>query len=139
METEGSTPMTTISHYMVDPVEPTREQLADAISDMSKDATGSRYRVNWQAMTLDELKADFLYWEKAVLDSIDEDERRFAQAQADWEKHIMELIALGAGTRKRAIVWDMQAMGRDGEDVGSYVYHSGLPCKYDEVVREALR
>lgn len=108
-----------------------REDILQHISDLTKDATGCRVRLDFAAMTDEELQREYHYWSKAAEEACEQDRRHEAECRVEWEARLARLIETGAGSRATAIRWDMQAMGCDSRDVDGYCYHCGL--SYDMV------
>lgn len=103
-----------------------KQDLYSYISDASKDANGSRRRLNVQDYTVAELEDLCDYYSEQVSIAIDEDERRHAAAEAKFEENIASLIEAGAGSRETAIRWIREAHADDAW------------CDLDECIRYAL-
>ena len=59
-----------------------RQELIGQISDDSKDVNGSRLRLNFKAMSLEELRAEAAYWSGRQQDAYLESLRRDAEEDA---------------------------------------------------------
>jgi hypothetical protein len=118
-----------------------REEMLHTISDLSKDAWGHRVRMDYAAMSDEELTDA---WD-GFLDELDRAERVRAvlleEAMIDYEKEITEVIALGAGSRKRALLWMLDSV--DGElpmnefEVEHWMYNRGLLGE-DKIKKELI-
>ena len=61
-----------------------------------------------------------------------------AAAIRAWEKHLANLVSLGASGVRGAIRWDMQAHGVEAHDVGFYCYLQGIPHRLERQIEETL-
>lgn len=116
----------------------TRNEMLEAISDLSKDAYGARIRLDYDAMSDDELRAT---WDSFLAESIASFEREKkdeARAQQDWETHLESLISAGAGDMATAIRWDMQAEDV-GNDIGYYCYCKRISYSNEETIAHLLK
>ena len=106
-----------------------REELVTYIYEGHKDAYGVKGRhYNFDAMSIDELRAEADRISNAVVDAIAEEKSQEALAEARFESRIVESIQLGAENREDAIRWILQAEGLDKEyDAGYICYSLGLP------------
>lgn len=103
----------------------TREEMLHLISDLSKDATGFRVRLNYNEMTDEHLQATWDGFARQANDSISAEEEAAGKAMQDLETRIIKYMGLGARTREDAIRWDMEA--NDADSVEYYVMELGLP------------
>ena len=62
-----------------------RCEMADMISDLSKDVQGFRYRFNWQTMPMDQLEALYNEWIKRHSEFM-------AEYDAEWEQTELDLL-----------------------------------------------
>jgi hypothetical protein len=83
------------------------------MSDLSKDAFGFRVRLDYDAMSDAELTETWDYYIDELDRTMKRDEERKKEAMIDYEKEITEVIALGANSRKRALLWMLDS--KDGE------------------------
>ena len=118
----------------MNPVIPTMQELKDDlysyISDASKDAQGFRTRMDISGMTIEQLMVEADYWEGRVIEAIEEDRAREAEAVIEFEKLIADTIELGAADRETAIRW-LKANDEYNEyDEGYFEYTYGLPYGY---------
>jgi len=107
-----------------------REEMLLTISDLSKDARGYRVRMDYAAMSDEELTDT---WDGFLveLDWTNEREaKELEKALADYEKEVAEVIALGAGSRKRALLWMLDSEEGDMPvgitEVEHWMYKRGL-------------
>jgi len=105
-----------------------REELVTYIYEGHKDAYGVKGRhYNFDAMSIDELRAEADRINNAVVEAIAEEKSQEALAEARFESRIVESIQLGAESREDAIRWILQAEGLDKEyDAGYICYSLGL-------------
>ena len=107
-----------------------REEMLLTISDLSKDAFGSRMRLDYDAMSDAELTETWDYYIDELDRTMKREEDYKEEALIDYEKEITEVIALGAGSRKRALLWMLDS--KDGElpmderAVEYWMYNRGL-------------
>jgi hypothetical protein len=103
-----------------------RAYILSIISDLTKDATGSRIRLDYQSMTDSELQSTFDFYS----DLLEVNEQRESvmrlRAQKDWEQSLERLMSMGATSMAQAIAWDMEAEGVNDNDYGFYCYLKGL-------------
>jgi hypothetical protein len=117
--------MTKESKMMTD-----REEMLLTMSDLSKDAFGFRVRLDYDAMSDAELTETWDYYIDELDRTMKRDEERKKEAMIDYEKEITEVIALGANSRKRALLWMLDS--KDGElpmcefDIEHWMYNRGL-------------
>lgn len=107
-----------------------REEMLLTISDLSKEAYGYRVRMDYAAMSDEELSDN---WDHFIEESDRATAREKAykkEAMIDYEKEITEVIALGSGSRKRALLWMLDSV--DGElpmneqEIEYWMYNRGL-------------
>lgn len=91
------------------------EELACIYSDAYKDAFGFRPRIEWQAMSEQELEKAIDELQPHIEAAIAEDREREQQAAVRLEARIAKTIADGAGDRDTAIRWIDQAEGANGD------------------------
>ena len=108
-----------------------RDSMLQYISDGHKDAYGYRPDMSrYTGMSDAELEVVVKEIDDAVAKSIKEDEQRWANALAEWERQIALTIEAGASDRDTAIQWLLGAEQFDGSDLAygaSYVsYHFGM-------------
>jgi hypothetical protein len=103
-----------------------KEDLYSFISDASKDANGTRRRLNIHEYTVAELEDLCDYYSKAAAEECAREERAHRAAEARFEKRVANLIECGAGDRATAIRWIRDAHREDAW------------CDLDECIRYAL-
>lgn len=114
-----------------------RDSMLQYISDGHKDAYGYRPDMSrYTGMSDAELEVAVKEIDDAVGESIREDERRWANALANWEQQIAQTMESGAADRDTAIYWLLGAEQFDGSDLAygaSYVsYHFGMSTSMSE-------
>ena len=118
----------------MNPVIPTIAELKDDlygyISDASKDAQGFRTRMDISNMTIEELMVEADYWEGRVIEAIEEDSMREANAVKEFEETIAKLIDMGARDRDTAIRWMREEDEWTQHDDNYFEYTYGLPYGY---------
>ena len=107
-----------------------KEDLYGYISDASKDAQGFRTRFNYRDLTVEELMKEADYWERRVIESIEEDKIREAKCIAEFEKLIADTIDMGAADRETAIRWLKSSDEWYENDESYFEYSWGLPYGY---------
>jgi hypothetical protein len=91
-----------------------RESMIQIYSDFHKDAYGFRPRgVNYDAMTLADLKADFASFEALCDQNEREEERANEYARVEFEKRVQSVIDMGAGDRETALRWIVESFEED--------------------------
>lgn len=106
-----------------------RDELAQIYSDMHKDAYGFRPRVQWQELTVAQLRAMCDELEPVIADAIDEERRAQDAAAVRFEARVADTIKSGAGDRATAVRWIAQAEDA-GEDRDYLCYSLGLRFGY---------
>ena len=113
-----------------------KSSLAETIAQASKDATGSKYRIDWMDYTLEELQKEADYWCKAAQSAINEENEFKAKNAKKFETRIQDTIELGAGNRETAIRWILQADDLlDNPNYYNYGYASyslNIPSYYNK-------
>ena len=83
-----------------------RQSMVAAIWDMGKDVTGIRPRwIDFDSMSDDDIVREYDHWVAEYDRSVKEDHIREAEAQARFERRLVDMMALGAADRERAIRW----------------------------------
>lgn len=102
----------------------------DIISDMYKDAHGSRPGVTWlryfETASDEEQDSIVAGLQEAIEESIRQDEEGYKLAIAKFEETIAKLIEDGAKDRETAVKWFVQSFGQV-QDAGEICYEFGLP------------
>jgi hypothetical protein len=116
----------------------------NVLSDLHKDARGFRPRGEdfwgrWAACDDDGKEA---IW-NGLLEELDRtmayEAEEKAKAVADYEKEISEVIALGAGTRKRALLWMLdseEGVPKTEFEIENWMWNRGLLS--DEKIKKEL-
>jgi len=116
----------------------------NVLSDLHKDARGFRPRAEdfwgrWAACDDDGKEA---IW-NGLLEELDRtmayEAEEKAKAVADYEKEISEVIALGAGTRKRALLWMLdseEGVPKTEFEIENWMWNRGLLS--DEKIKKEL-
>ena len=106
-----------------------RDNLATYIYEGHKDAFGVKGRhYNFEAMSLEELKAEADYISRSVREQMELEANMEAEAKARYEASVAEYLSMGAEDRDTAVRWLLQAEGLENEHDPSYVCYSlGLP------------
>ncbi len=119
----------------------------DIISDMYKDAHGSRPRADWcrnfGRMTDAEQDAEVAYLQRLIEDSIRDEQEMNRQAESQFKVDIANLQANGASDEATAIRWYVDALGLVEGDLkfygASYICHTaGLPYYMAQVFVDSL-
>jgi len=107
-----------------------RNDMLQVISDLSKSAHGYRVRLDYAAMTDDELQNT---WDSFIRTADENAVMEAAQEAEAWEeflKDLNQIVANGAPNIATALRWDMDAYdvqhGPVQYDVGFYCYKRGL-------------
>jgi hypothetical protein len=111
------------------------------ISDLSKDARGYRVRLDYAAMSDDELQSTWDGFCEELDESIASESRSKLQAQKTWEQDLVRYMEIGAKSWADAIRWDMDAYNARhcGElDVGFYCYLRDIDYALERRIKEAL-
>jgi hypothetical protein len=108
-----------------------RQGTIDCMSDLSKDATGCRMRLDWASMTDDQLESWQGYFNRMIEADVEIENAKAPLVLAAWKDHIDQLVRLGAGDVRTAIKWDIEAMC--AQDVDHYCYLHGLREKPEEI------
>ena len=108
-----------------------RYNMESTIWDLYKDVHGIRPRwMNFEAMSDAELEAEY----NSLLVELEEENKREAEEQeravASFEAKLDSLVAMGAGSREKAIQWIIDAEGDDFYDNSYFEYEMGLPYGY---------
>jgi len=83
-----------------------RQELETFIYEGHKDAFGRKGRhYNFDAMSIEELRAEADWINEEVVKAIDEEEAAEERALADFKKEIETIIGYGAGDRETALRW----------------------------------
>ena len=111
-----------------------RDELATYIYEGHKDAFGVKGRhYNFEAMSLEELKAEADYISRSVKEQMELEEQMEKEAIERFEEAVTKYEAMGAGSREDAVRWLLQAEGLDKEhDAGYICYSLGLPYSMDK-------
>jgi len=114
-------------------VEIVKQDLYSYISDASKDAYGSRSRLDVSEWTIAELEAECDRLSVAVGETIDREEAEHVAAEAKFEKNVANLIESGAGDRATAVRWIRDAQDDFDKMYGDehIKYSLGLSYTYD--------
>lgn len=113
-----------------------KSSLAETIAQASKDATGSKYRVDWMEYSVEELKKQADYWCKEAQRTINEEEAFKIKSAKEFETRIQDTIELGARNRETALKWILQAddlLGNNNYYMDGYAaYNLNLPSSYEK-------
>jgi hypothetical protein len=112
-------------------VELLKQDLYSFISDASKDANGSRRRLNVQDYTVVELEELADYYSEQAQFEAERQEREYVRRIAHFEKMITSVIENGAGNRETAIRWFRDANKDSWMGDESIRFDLGLPWDYD--------
>ena len=112
-----------------------RAEILAIISDLTKDATGSRVRADYAAMTDSELNDTYNYYCDLLKETMLRECISHLQAQKDWELSMQGLMAMGAASFGHAIAWDMQAEGVEPGEFGFYCYLKDLSYQLEERIK----
>lgn len=112
-----------------------RESMLNTMSDMSKDATGSRLRLDYAGMTDAELQSTFDYFQKQILEGIELEKVADAKAKSELEEAIAKIINSGAGNRATALRWLVD----DERDVDFALYTLGLGYSDRQAYAQEMR
>jgi hypothetical protein len=105
-----------------------RHEMLQTISCLSKEARGYRVRMDYSAMSDDELQ----YWWDAFITEMEERNARErleeAKALVEWNEHIATIMKDHGISRADAIRWDMEATDCIGPNMGLdyYLWTVGL-------------
>jgi len=127
LSTEGYHQMTTFS----------REFLLNEISDLSKEAYGFRFRLNYDAMTDAELQATWDGFIETAQRAAEEERQAEIVFQAKWEAHIAALMDDHGIDHATALAWDMDAMDCK-DDVGFYCFRWGIKYNNEHPIKKVL-
>lgn len=110
-----------------------KEDLYSFISDASKDANGSRRRLDISEYTVAELRDLADYYSEAAAAECRRIEREERAAEARFEKTVANLIESGAGDRETAVRWIRDAYSESDLAYGDdYIKYSlGVSYSYD--------
>ncbi len=105
-------------------------QYDDIISDMYKDAHGSRPGSTWlryfETVSDEEQDSIVAGLQESIEWGIAQEETEYKDAIKRFETKIAELIESGAQTRETAIKWFVQSFG-EVQEAGDICYRAGLP------------
>jgi len=100
------------------------------LSDMFKDANGYRPRHYKEFWTEAELEAEYEHLELMIKENMEREKIQHAIALDEFEARIDETISLGAGNRKDAIRWLMEAEGvfnkHHQQDIEHFFWNQGI-------------
>ena len=99
-----------------------RESMLNCMSDMSKDATGCRLRLDYAGMTDDQLQATFDGFQRDIVEGIAREKAQDAKAKSELEEAIANIINSGAGNRATALRWLVD----EERDVDFALYKLGI-------------
>lgn len=118
-----------------------RFELETYIYDAHKTAFGRKGRhYDFASMSMQELKDEADYISKACDEAMAEEEQAEAQAKADFEKRVSDLIETGAGNREDAIRWILEAEGlADEHDAGYVCWNLGLAYSEQKTFENLMR
>jgi hypothetical protein len=104
-----------------------RHCLIGEISDASKDAYGFRLRLDWDSMSLEELRDEASrVWQYAVAEAELEQEREKLDLE-DFKALVQQTIDMGAGDEETALRWLTQGETfYHGQCVESWVHKQGI-------------
>ena len=109
-----------------------RNEMIQAISDLSEEATGFRVRKYWAAMTDAELQDQWNRFIDAAAERQDQETRREKLAYDKWISYVTSLARINSVSLATAIRWDMDAQGvHDDREIGYYCHVTGIG--YDRV------
>ena len=114
---------------------PSREEILQNISDLTKDATGHRERENWDEMSDAELVAAWNYWANAADETCREEREAEARNYAEWFERLTATSLEFRVNLSTAIRWDMDAEDIDHSDVGYYCHRVGIPFGEESKIR----
>jgi len=90
-----------------------KSSLAETIAQASKDATGSKYRIDWMEYTLEELQKMADRYCEAANEEYEREKAHKAEMAEKFEARVKELINMGAGDRETALRWIIQSEDLD--------------------------
>ena len=102
-----------------------RESILQVISDASKDAYGFRVRLDYAAMSDEELQKTYDGYCKTIEEVIVREAQEEDSAWFRFLARIEKMVSDFEITRATAIRWDMEAEDVN-DDVGFYAYKNGL-------------
>ena len=105
-----------------------RQDLESYIYEGHKDAFGSKGRhYNFDAMSIEDLRKEADWINKAVINAIDEENAATERALAEFKAQITSIIELGAGNRINALRWMTSTETFYLEQcVEAWVYNQGI-------------
>jgi hypothetical protein len=115
-----------------------RESMIQIYSDFHKDAYGFRPRgINYDAMTLAELKADFASFAEICESNEKQEKEANERVIASFEARLQSVIDMGAGDRETALRWMMESFDTHEFDYGieGFVTYT-LGMGYTDFARE---
>ena len=120
-----------------------REEILQTISDMSKDATGSRLRYDYKAMSDSELLGMVEYFADEIERNNGLEEEENAEAVKGFELFLTGLMSDYGISQADALRWDMEAEdapNRGDQDVESYLWSKrigfGDMAPYKELAKQ---
>ena len=116
-----------------------REDLHSGISDVSKEATGCRFRIDPSNYTTAELMAEYEYWCERAEAAWAEEKAREAAVVSEWEQTISATMAMCNCDRFDAVYHALdgaiESLKMSKEDIewdpDYFCYLMGLPYRYD--------
>lgn len=113
-----------------------RNEWLPIMSDMSKDATGTRLRWDYESMSDEKLQQTVNYFMDLIEESNKRDAEEAAFAKFAYVNHINDMMKTHNIDRNTAIRWDKQAMGVDSDN-DEYLWKWNLPFRTN--IQELLR
>lgn len=98
-------------------------------SDMYTDAYGIRPRHHQYFNSVEEIEIELKTLETAIEKRIERERIMEQQAISEFEESVIKVINIGAGNRKTAIQWLIEAAGSP-TDIDYFCYCNGLPYNY---------
>jgi len=113
----------------------------DTVSDLHKDAYGSRpgagWWGRWHAMSDAMKQEEWDHLLAAAEREANEEREAEERARVRWDAHINQMMLDHGIDRATALRWDMQAMGAGGDE-GYYCYLWGISYANEVAIREAI-
>jgi len=131
MRKQGEIDMTNTETLFLDEVyteDEEREDLIIYIYEGHKDAFGVKGRhYNFEAMSLEELRAEARYIERSIEQSIAAEQAADTRALEEFEHRVAETIRYGAGDRQTALRWMTSTETfYDSQSVEHWVWKQGI-------------
>lgn len=104
-----------------------KESLASAISDMSKDLNGFRWRFDWENMTVEQLRALADDYSARLSERIREERIEEERRLDEWASRVADLARLFNVAQSDVVRWDMDA--EEAQDLEQYAWSLGLPYR----------